>query len=329
MKGIQQGIKLFLICFSLGAQATTPITAAIASPDPEATQIGMQILGQGKSVQEAAKGMLKTLNARLPNQQHTQCLFRENKSPFVIKKINLEKALSDNSPSVQQFAYHRLKKITALSPQSHNIKLALGILEDFEMDPLSLGDINHLVAETLTAVGCKTSKKNSAEELRESIKMNKATSSKSRGCRNIATIERSSVHFAVLDQKGNAIVCASSPIIFETEIGIGLVATNGDLGDPSIELLALLDAEKGTQAQSWAAVPRFYSQISPDAIYFESSAFSDHEQNALKLRGHILKPVSGTYGDLEAIYWDQKTNQVTAASDPRGSGLALVKQINP
>jgi len=47
-------------------------------------------------------------------------------------------------------------------------------------------------------------------------------------------------------------------------------------------------------------------------------------QQALRARGHELKPLDTGYGNMQAIYWDRKTGEVTAASDPRGIGSARV-----
>lgn len=44
-------------------------------------------------------------------------------------------------------------------------------------------------------------------------------------------------------------------------------------------------------------------------------------------RGHQLKPLASTYGNMQAIYWDRRQGEVFSASDPRGIGAARVKAV--
>jgi gamma-glutamyltranspeptidase/glutathione hydrolase len=71
-------------------------------------------------------------------------------------------------------------------------------------------------------------------------------------------------------------------------------------------------------------LPRFHHQYLPDAVQYEAGAFDAGMIKALTGRGHQLKLLDSTYGNMQAIYWDRKTGQVTAASDPRGAGDARV-----
>jgi len=66
--------------------------------------------------------------------------------------------------------------------------------------------------------------------------------------------------------------------------------------------------------------PRFHHQYLPDVIQHEPGAFSE----ALKARGHTLKDLGGSYGNMQAILWDREAGRVQAASDPRGVGEARV-----
>jgi gamma-glutamyltranspeptidase/glutathione hydrolase len=62
----------------------------------------------------------------------------------------------------------------------------------------------------------------------------------------------------------------------------------------------------------------------PDVVQYEPGAFDVDMIKALTARGHQLTPLDATYGNMQAIYWDRKTGQVTATSDPRGAGDARV-----
>jgi len=59
-------------------------------------------------------------------------------------------------------------------------------------------------------------------------------------------------------------------------------------------------------------------------VQYEAGAFDAPLIAALEARGHILKPLDSTYGNMQAIYRDRNTGRVFAASDPRGIGEARV-----
>ena len=40
--------------------------------------------------------------------------------------------------------------------------------------------------------------------------------------------------------------------------------------------------------------------------------------------GHKLKLIEGSYGNMQALWWDKNNAKVYAASDKRGEGKALV-----
>ncbi len=65
---------------------------------------------------------------------------------------------------------------------------------------------------------------------------------------------------------------------------------------------------------------RFHHQYLPNHIMFEPDVISEGVQEGLETRGHQLKPLNSTYGNMQAVLWNRKTGQVTGASDPRGGG---------
>jgi gamma-glutamyltranspeptidase/glutathione hydrolase len=90
-------------------------------------------------------------------------------------------------------------------------------------------------------------------------------------------------------------------------------------------LLALLDFAKGNGPESWVQVPRFHHQFMPDVIEFEKSALSDAELTGLLALGHQLKLVPLAYGDMQAVQLNKATKVLSAASDKRGEGRAIVE----
>ena len=89
-------------------------------------------------------------------------------------------------------------------------------------------------------------------------------------------------------------------------------------------LLGILDLAAGHGPESWVALPRYHHQYLPDALYYELGAFEEGLRVGLERMGHTLVALDANYGDMHAIYWDKAGKRVLAASDPRGSGDAIV-----
>jgi gamma-glutamyltranspeptidase/glutathione hydrolase len=104
------------------------------------------------------------------------------------------------------------------------------------------------------------------------------------------------------------------------------IAALGSPGGSRIITMVLFGAlafSEGASAAEMVGLPRFHHQYLPDEITFEPGALSTNIQNALKQKGHQLKPQERDYGNMQAIVWDHKNNTIEAASDPRGIGLAV------
>lgn len=114
-----------------------------------------------------------------------------------------------------------------------------------------------------------------------------------------------------------------------------LEATNGNvvvLGTPggsriiTMVLLASLEAMAGRgSAKTWVALPRFHHQFLPDSITYEPRALTLNDQLKLEAKGHKLKEKADGYGNMQIVFWDQRIKRMSAASDPRGEGLAVVR----
>jgi gamma-glutamyltranspeptidase/glutathione hydrolase len=72
-------------------------------------------------------------------------------------------------------------------------------------------------------------------------------------------------------------------------------------------------------------VPRYHHQYLPDEIQHEPDALSEDVIMMLKNKGHQLKSLGRTYGNMHVVMWDKKTNKVHAASDLRVFGQAMVE----
>ncbi len=73
----------------------------------------------------------------------------------------------------------------------------------------------------------------------------------------------------------------------------------------------------------WVNQARFHHQFLPDIVQYEAGAFSPALLNELKQRGHHLKQMNRTYGNMQAILWNRNNGKLTGISDARGEGKAM------
>ncbi|MCF6336324.1 MAG: gamma-glutamyltransferase [Gammaproteobacteria bacterium] len=132
-------------------------------------------------------------------------------------------------------------------------------------------------------------------------------------------------------EPGKRPLSSMSPTFLEDKRGVAIIGTPGGSRIISMVLLAALHYAEGADAPSIVQLPRFHHQYVPDMVMFEDDAFSEKTEQELELRGHVLKKQMspygggfGHYGNMQGIVWDKHKNKVTAASDARGIGAAVV-----
>ena len=123
---------------------------------------------------------------------------------------------------------------------------------------------------------------------------------------------------------GKRMLSSMSPTFLDDGERIAILGTPGGSRIITMVLLAALEFVRGGDANAMVSRPRFHHQFVPDQIEFEDGAFDAATLAALAKLGHTLQATSRSYGDMHAVIWNRKTGQVTAASDPRGLGLAQV-----
>ena len=130
--------------------------------------------------------------------------------------------------------------------------------------------------------------------------------------------------YGLIGGDANAIAAGKRPLSSMTPtfvIGKNDVAVIGTPGGSRIitmVLLGILDYYDGHDVKSWVSLPRFHHQYVPDVISYELNALSDEIIDKLEQRGHKLKQLDHTWGNMNAAYWNKKTGFSDAASDPRG-----------
>lgn len=115
-----------------------------------------------------------------------------------------------------------------------------------------------------------------------------------------------------------------TPTFLETPDRIGILGTPGGSRIISMVLLGTLSFAAGEPVSEWVSTPRYHHQYLPDSVLHEPKAFDGELQKALTARGHTLTLSNRDYGNMHAILWQLDTGAITAASDPRGEGVAEV-----
>lgn len=124
---------------------------------------------------------------------------------------------------------------------------------------------------------------------------------------------------------GKRPLSSMSPSFVEHQDGVAIIGTPGGSRIITMVLLGILEYANGGSAESIVSFPRFHHQYLPDAIQYETDGLESNTMKALKKMGHALKPVGRKYGNMHVVIWNKKRKRVTAASDPRGGGAAVVQ----
>jgi len=124
---------------------------------------------------------------------------------------------------------------------------------------------------------------------------------------------------------GKRMLSSMTPTFLESETDIAVIGTPGGSRITSMMLLAALDFVKGNGAESWVQVKRFHHQFMPDFIEYESGALTDIEVKNLEDMGHQLKETKYPYGNMQAVSLNKITKLLSAATDKRGEGRAIVR----
>ncbi len=116
-----------------------------------------------------------------------------------------------------------------------------------------------------------------------------------------------------------------SPTFVDSENTLAVIGTPGGSRIITMVLHGILAVVEGKTAKQIVTQPRFHHQYLPDEVLYEAAALTDKEVTELERRGHTLNKLGETYGNMHIVMMDKRTNKLTAASDPRGEGLAIVE----
>ena len=124
---------------------------------------------------------------------------------------------------------------------------------------------------------------------------------------------------------GKRMLSSMAPTFVESAEGVAILGTPGGSRIITMLLHGVLALQAGGGPDAWVAAPRFHHQYLPDEVQFEPGALTADEAAELTRLGHRLKPLQRSYGNMQGIYWNKNKGSVSAASDPRGVGQAIVR----
>ncbi len=124
---------------------------------------------------------------------------------------------------------------------------------------------------------------------------------------------------------GKRMLSSMTPTFVETQDGVAILGTPGGSRIITMLLLGILELAEGKDPTAWVSRPRLHHQYLPDRIQYEPGALSQGEAERLGQMGHKLQQLKQSYGNMQAIYWNRKTGELKAASDPRGIGSAKIR----
>lgn len=124
---------------------------------------------------------------------------------------------------------------------------------------------------------------------------------------------------------GKRMLSSMTPSFMDNKQEAVVLGTPGGSRIITMVLLGILAADAGADAQAITALPRFHHQYLPDKLYAEPGAFDAPLIQGLTELGHTVVESKSTWGNMQTVVWDKKSNALSAGSDPRNEvGLGLV-----
>jgi gamma-glutamyltranspeptidase / glutathione hydrolase len=136
--------------------------------------------------------------------------------------------------------------------------------------------------------------------------------------------------YRLLGSAANAIapgkrpLSSMTPTFVEDERGVLILGAPGGSRIISMVLLGILEYLRlpDVDLQRVVSLPRYHHQFWPDRIEAEPESFGAEWRAVLQGKGHIVQNGRRKWGNMQAVFKSKKTGEASAASDPRGSGVA-------
>ena len=116
---------------------------------------------------------------------------------------------------------------------------------------------------------------------------------------------------------GKRMLSSMSPTFMSRPGQEVVIGTPGGSRIITMVLLGILGYDAGLTPQQVAALPRYHHQWLPDEISIEKNALDAETIKALEAMGHVVKPRSSTWGNMQTVDWNTRTGEVRGGTDPR------------
>lgn len=125
-------------------------------------------------------------------------------------------------------------------------------------------------------------------------------------------------------EPGKRMLSSMTPTFVEHRDHVAILGTPGGSRIITMVLLGVLEYTAGKSPDAWVARKRIHHQYLPDELFLEPDALTAEHKRKLEAMGHTLHQKDDSWGNMQAVYWNRKNGEVSAASDPRGIGSAQV-----
>jgi len=125
---------------------------------------------------------------------------------------------------------------------------------------------------------------------------------------------------------GKRMLSSMSPSFIETKNRLAAIGTPGGSRIITMVLLGALGFDNGMTADNIVNLPRIHHQYLPDKVFYEPGAINKDTATQLQQMGYTLEQGKNTWGNMQIVILDKTTGKMSAASDQRGLGKAVVIQ---
>jgi gamma-glutamyltranspeptidase/glutathione hydrolase len=118
-------------------------------------------------------------------------------------------------------------------------------------------------------------------------------------------------------EPGKRMLSSMTPSFIESGDKVAILGAPGGSRIITEVLVGILGYDAGLDAQQVAALPRFHHQWMPDVISAEPDALSPEVVETLRAMGHTVNAGEDTWGNLQTVAWDKRTDTLSGGTDPR------------
>lgn len=116
---------------------------------------------------------------------------------------------------------------------------------------------------------------------------------------------------------GKRMLSSMTPSFIESKDKLAVIGAPGGSRIITEVLLGILGYDAGLGAQDVAALPRIHHQWMPDVISAEKGTLDVQTVTTLEAMGHKVNAGENTWGNLQTVSWDKRSNVLEAGTDPR------------